>query len=53
MSQKKPYNARNAEKFVVRFDEPGDREKLRLAAEENRLSMNAMILQALKEHLTA
>lgn len=50
MSQKKHYNSRNAEKFVVRFDEPGDREKLKLAAEARQLSMNAMILQAIRPY---
>lgn len=50
MRQKKPYNSRNAEKFVIRLPE-GMREQLATRAAEDDRSMNSTIIQALKKYL--
>lgn len=50
MSQKKDYNSRNAEKFVVRLPE-GMREQIAERAAQEDRSMNATFIQALKKYL--
>lgn len=44
MSHKKAHNARNADKFIIRFSDDEGRENLRKAAEANMRSMNAQAL---------
>lgn len=44
MTQKKAYNSRNADKFVLRFADQDGRDLLRQAAEANMRSMNAQAL---------
>jgi predicted HicB family RNase H-like nuclease len=39
------------EKFVVRFDKPGVRDSVTVVSDEQHISMNAFILQAIDEKL--